>query len=283
MIRYIFILTICIVTLCSIQSVALKLSGGRTLKSESNYHSSIARIQTATKDNPEVLLLGSSITGRLPDRSHGFVGIANMGCDGGSALDTLRAIHRGDLPTAPLLIIEVNTLSLGLNAQKSEVSRGIGSNWFKLGTHFGPLSSTARPSAFAYSILYRWKIGSTQGPLTDILDTTSKPEICNREYKLSFKESKLVIEICGLITDLQMKGCDTLLVMLPKAQESDSPNNRMASTISKRSGVPYWNLASGLGDDAIQYSDGVHMSPMSAASCMRTIKDHIDSRKSAQE
>ncbi|MEO8616420.1 MAG: hypothetical protein ABI600_14845, partial [Luteolibacter sp.] len=46
-----------------LQTVALRASGGKTLKCESNYFSSIARIQTETKGKSEVMLLGSSITG----------------------------------------------------------------------------------------------------------------------------------------------------------------------------------------------------------------------------
>lgn len=99
--RYPLILAITLALCFAAQSLALHLSGGRTAKSESNFFSSIGRIQAGAQGKPEVMVLGSSITGRLPDRTQGFHGWANMGCDGGSAVDALRAMDAGILPTAP--------------------------------------------------------------------------------------------------------------------------------------------------------------------------------------
>lgn len=135
------------------QSILLNAHDGRTNKSESNFFSSVARIQTGIQDQPKIMLLGSSMTGRLPDRTRGFPGVSNLGCDGASAVDTLRAMDEGLLPTAPQLIIEGNTLSRGTSQESSEISRAINSPWFKAGLIFRNLGATARPAAFAYSFL----------------------------------------------------------------------------------------------------------------------------------
>jgi hypothetical protein len=51
------------------QWYALRMSGGRTVKSEPNYFSSLARIQSGVRESPRIMLLGLSMTGRLADRA----------------------------------------------------------------------------------------------------------------------------------------------------------------------------------------------------------------------
>jgi hypothetical protein len=128
------------------QTLALRMVGGRTVKSESNYFSSIARLQTGNREKARVLMLGSSMTARLSDRTKPIPGIVNLGCDGGSAVITLRAIDRGDLKAAPLIIVEANMLAFELEHRGKEIAESIGSDWFKLGTKFPNLSATARPT-----------------------------------------------------------------------------------------------------------------------------------------
>jgi hypothetical protein len=146
------------------QTLALRLFGGKTVKSESNYFSSIARIQNGDREEARVLMLGSSMIARLADRTQPIPGVANLGCDGGSAVITLRAIARGELKAAPLIVVEANSLSFELEHRGKEIAESIGSDWFKLGTKVPNLSATARPTAFVYSkLLARNNVPATGG------------------------------------------------------------------------------------------------------------------------
>ena len=112
-----------------VQTIALRLVGGKTVKSESNYFSSIARIQNANRENevpPRVILLGSSMIARLGDRTASVPGVVNMGCDGGSAFITLRAIDRGELRAAPVIVVEANSLAIELQHRGKEIAESIG-------------------------------------------------------------------------------------------------------------------------------------------------------------
>ena len=98
--RYALPFALTLALLFTVQTLALRAVGGRTAKSESNFFSSVGRIQAGTTGKVDAMMLGSSITGRLPDKAQGYAGWANMGCDGGSAVVTLRAMDKGLLPAA---------------------------------------------------------------------------------------------------------------------------------------------------------------------------------------
>jgi len=143
---YALTLTIALAACFGLQTLALHLVGGRTTKSESNFFSSIARIQTgAAEPVAKVFLAGSSLTGRFPSRTEEFPEVANMGCDGGSAAVVMRAIDKGILPLPPILVIEGNTLYREQGAGKSLVAQVMDSPWFSVGRKFPNLGATARP------------------------------------------------------------------------------------------------------------------------------------------
>ncbi len=270
--RYVLTLLLSLVTCFAAQTIALRAVGGKTTKSESNFFSSIARIQTGTSNSPEIMILGSSITGRLPDRAQGFAGIANLGCDGGSALDTLRAIDRGELPSPPQLWIEANTLALALSSQETEISQAIRSPMFKVGLKIPQLSATARPSAFAYSLLFQWKIGTAYGPDGKWLPTTSKPSISqNLPANLTSSEKQLAAEVSAILTRLRSRGTESWIVMMPPSQPAESSNHRLATAISAQTNIPFWDLGIGLEPNDFSLTDGVHMHPDSAAATVRTL------------
>ncbi len=173
---YLTLLTLTLATCFGVQLLALRASGGRTTKSESNYFSSIGRIQAGTRGTPEVMIVGSSITGRLPDRAQGVSGVANMGCDGGSAVDALRAMDAGILPTAKWIVIEANTLQVALDEQPTEIGRAMQRPWFRAGMAVPALGAYARPAAFFYSKLLVSRIGSFDGQRSEAdLGVTSLP------------------------------------------------------------------------------------------------------------
>lgn len=253
------------------QTLALHSVGGKTNKSESNFFSSVARIQTGVRNQPEIMLLGSSMTGRLPDRTIGFDGVTNLGCDGGSAVDTLRAMDQGVLPIAPVMIIEANTLYRALDGQTSEISKAIRSPWFKMGTHVPQLGATARPAAFAYSKLLAAKIGPIEGAEGPLLPISNVPVIQTSASELPVEADALVREIESIVNRLQTRGVQLILVMIPPAAEADSLETRIPTEVSYRAQIPLLDLTASLPRDAVRLTDGVHMDPPSAAAALRSI------------
>lgn len=262
---------IVILTLAScfgIQALALRAVGGRTTKSESNYFSSLGRIQAGSTGKAEIMLLGSSITGRLPDRANGFEGVANMGCDGGSAVDALRAMDRGLLPAAPVLVVEVNTLHRALDPLPSEVGQAMDRPWFQAGMRVPGVSAYARPAGFFYSALLARKIGGFGDPVTGLdLDVSSRPgrpELAVDEDEIR-GERALADEIVRLIQNLRARGSRVVLVWLPPGRGADSPTPAWIAKIIRDGEAEWWDLGTDADPALVELTDGVHMSAASAA------------------
>ena len=272
MIRYVIAFLIVLGTCFTVQSLALRACGGSTVKSESNYFSSIARIQTESRKKADIMLLGSSLTGRLADRGGKHDHVANLGCDGGSAVVTLRAIDSGLLPAAPLLIIETNTLGYGVEDRGSDIARAIDSSWFRLGNRVPNVSSTARPSAFFYSwLMARKKTEDT--PLRETLPVTGHPVRLapSPGQTLTAGEKKLTEELTSILSRLSQKGSRILLIQFPAGNLDDAILKNMPTALATHSGFPYWDLNIGLPPDAVQYTDGRHLDAASARKLMNTL------------
>jgi hypothetical protein len=275
---YALTLTLTLAACFTAQTLALRASGGRTTKSESNFFSSVARIQTGQQGTPEILLLGSSLTGRLPDRSGGFAGVANLGIDGGSAADTLRAIDRGLIGCPPHLIVEGNTLYRAVGQEPGEVARAIGSRWFEVGRDLPNFGATARPSAFLYSWLMERKHGAADEGSRVGLPLSTRPRIPGQDEApaLDDAEEKLVAELSGIVQRLVGEGCRITMVMLPPGAAADSPNRRIPQAIASRAGVMWWDLNEGLPAGTVRFTDGVHLSPASASATMTSLLEFCD-------
>jgi hypothetical protein len=264
------------------QSLALRAVGGRTTKSESNYFSSLGRIQAGAQGEPDLMFLGSSITGRLPDRAQGFPGTANMGCDGGSAVDALRAMDEGILPRAPGLVIEANTLHLALAEQPTEISKAMRGPWFQVGLHVPNLSAYARPSAFFYSKLLARKIGgfSPTGASED-LGGSARPFLPAQlpESSLTPGQIELIEEIAGILGRLRESGTNATIVWLPPARGDGSVPPAWILEMAHRSGVPYWDLGQEVAPGTVTLTDGVHMAAESAARATASLTKELAARQ----
>ncbi len=274
MVRYSLILGLTLSACFALQSLALRAVGGRTAKSESNFFSSIGRIQAAARGRSDVMFLGSSITGRLPDRAQGFEGTANMGCDGGSAIDALRAMDEGILPSAPLLVIEANTLQLALSEKPTEIGMAMKRPWFKVGIEVPAISAYARPAAFFYSKLLAGKIGGYAGTSGhDDLDVQSRPApvTSHPSRPLSKRELALIDQVSGMLERLRRKGTEAVVVWLPPARKDGGDAPEWILELARRSSIPYWDLGQQAARDSVILTDGVHMDAPSAARTMRTL------------
>lgn len=279
--RYVLPFLITLALCFTAQSLALRAVGGRTAKSESNFFSSIGRIQAGTVGRPEIMVLGSSITGRLPDRAQGFPGVANMGCDGGSAVDALRAMDQGILPIAPWIVIEANTLQLALKSEPTEISKAMRGQWFRAGMKFPCLSSYARPSAFFYSKLLAKRTGDTgTSDLTADLGIASKPALpsVDAAAKLTAEQQALAEEINGILHRLETKGSRFLFVWLPPARSDGSPPPPWILETARRSRALWWDAGQEAAPGTVTLTDGVHMAAPSAARTTVSLLNALDRR-----
>jgi hypothetical protein len=284
--RYTLPLLLTLALCFAAQSLALRAVGGRTTKSESNFFSSLGRIQAGALGKPEAMVLGSSITGRLPDRAQGFYGWANMGCDGGSAVDALRAMDEGILPNAPNLIIEANTLQLALDSKPTEIGQAMRTPWFKVGLRVSALAAYARPAAFVYSKLLARRIGEFSDPeLNEDLGVSSSPsDVANStEFPMTRSEDDLIAEMSSILRRLQDKGSRTFIVWLPPARADQSPPPHWILEMAHRSGSAYWDLGQDARPGTVVLTDGVHMAAHSAAKAMVSLMKVLREQSQTEE
>lgn len=270
--RYALTFSLSIALCFAAQFLALRSSGGRFTKNESNFFSSIGRIQAGATGQTEVAFLGSSLTGRLPDKSHGFEGVANMGCDGGSAIDALRAMDRGILPKAPVLVIEVNTMIRAVDPTPSQIALAMERPWFRIGMEAPLLSAYARPSGFFYSILLAKKIGSFETGDAPDLRVSSKPATIEEPVRDwdDAKES-LIVEIAEISKRLRKKGSTTVFIWLPPGRSPGEAPPAWMVAMAARSGSPWWDIGQEADRSLIELTDGAHMAAPSAARTVRSV------------
>jgi hypothetical protein len=264
MARYPVILLVALAGCFGAQTLALKLVGGKTRKSESNYFSSISRLQTGAKDHPRVLFLGSSLTGRLPERPQ----TGNLGCDGASAVITLRAIDEGLLPSAEVIFVETNTLSYELDGLGGETAAAIRSDWFKVGMKIPNLGATARPTAFVYSWLESRRNRDAiagAGEVSPYAGSSGFFILGAAPQLEDLREERLVEEICGILSRLKYNGADVRLLLLPAGGKETELDLRIARAVAARTRFPWWDMAAGIPADSIGYTDGRHMDAAAAA------------------
>lgn len=279
--RYISYLVLTLAACFAAQTFALRAVGGRTAKSESNYFSSLGRIQAGAGGAPGVMLLGSSITGRLPDRAQGFGAFANMGCDGGSAVDALRAMDRNLLPMAPVLVIESNTLLRALDPKPSEVGLAMDRPWFQAGLRVPAISAYARPSAFFYSILLARKIGGFgDSGSGDGLKVDSRPRQLTAPPagEPAAAERVLIDELVPLVKRLRERGCRPVFVWLPPGRDKGSAPPAWLAALVVETGSEWWDLGTEADPALVELTDGVHMAAPSAARTVTSLQQGLGSR-----
>lgn len=280
--RYLVTFFVTIALCFAAQHLALRASGGRFTKSESNFFSSVGRIQAGTVGTPEVMLLGSSITGRLPDRAQGFAGFANMGCDGGSAIDALRAMDKGILPVAPILVIEVNTLSRALEPIPSEVGQAMERPWFGMGMKVPAVSAYARPSAFFYSLLLARRVGDYGDPEGGrSLEVKSLPTAlaAKESFELSPREAELKDEVVALVRRLSAKGGKVVFAWLPPGRGEGSSIPDWIQAAIAESGSLWWDLGQEADPALITLTDATHMAAPSAARTVISLREGLPAAK----
>jgi hypothetical protein len=253
----------------------------KTRKGESNYFSTRIRFQAAAREPAVIAFAGSSITGRLPGREAGNKDFSNLGSDGGPALDGINMLVNGKIPLPEWLVIETNTLFGGVGYSDSIISRNSDNLWFKVGVRYPLLGAAARPSSMLYNrLLYRTpRPSSNLFPLELSADEYYLDETRYASLDgLTMDERKRLEDYRKALFHLRQKGVKLVLVKYPAAHMSERESNvekTIVSIISNEFNISYLNLVQQIPRNRLQFTDGVHLAPESAAEVMISVVDCI--------
>jgi hypothetical protein len=267
-----------LLTLVLVHAFLIGLATNPSLKGESNYFSTLARLQAAARvESPQIAFVGSSLTGRFPMGCLGRRGI-NLGCDGGSSLDSLLLLSSGGFQVPPHVVVEANVLE-----SDSTSLRGIAEGgWFKLGVELPVFSAAYRPS----SLLYRCLKQSGSNLDAGMNDRSAqwatfseKPEVPEFKHEINAESLAECARITGLVHAIKKTGCRVMVVWIPNGrgrgellQEQVMKAQQMAADCN----IPFFDLR-GLDElKLVDYTDGVHLDESSAANVVRLIERQLD-------
>lgn len=196
-----------------------------------------------------------------------------MGCDGGCAIDVLRAMDRGELPAAPRLMVEVNTMTRALDPQESAIGAATTRPWFKLGMRVPLLSAYARPSGFFYSKLLARKIGSFEiKDGSQDLGISSLPTVISMpERDWGDAEQSIIDEVDGIVRRLRANETETIFYWIPPGRGAGDAPMSWLLALPARSEAPWWDVGQEADPSLIELTDGAHMAAPSAARTVRSV------------
>ena len=249
----------------------------KTGKGESNYFSTLSRFQAAAHPAAEMAFAGSSITGRLPGREVGNHHVANLGSDGGPALDGLRMLVSGKIALPEWLVIETNTLYGGVGFGESLIARNGQGPWFTIGSRMPLLGASARPSAMLYAKLLR-RPSVLSGMAMPLIE--SSPDDTTIDDMNDLEKQRFQAYLSA-ISDLRAKGVKLILVQIPAGEMKDRERRLVAwsvSQIQKQHPIPFVDAERQIPRDQLHFTDGVHMDPESAAKVLASIAEFCHQR-----
>jgi hypothetical protein len=260
------------------QACLYYLLNGGTGKGESNYFSTLSRFQAAAAPAAKIAFAGSSITGRIPGREAGNDKVANLGSDGGPALDGIRTLVNGSIAAPRCLVIETNTLYGGVGSGETSISGCAKRPWFYVGARIPLLGASARPTAMLYSKLLRRPkvlIGEPFLVMSDDIATMAGKTV----EDFSKVEKKRFHDYVDGIKQLQNRGVKIVLVKYPAGEMSEHEKILMEVTLSefkKRFPVAFLDLEKQISRDSLHFTDSVHLGPESAARILSTIANFCE-------
>lgn len=261
-----------------VQAYVFFAHDGGSGKSESNYFSTLSRFQAAATPPAYIALAGSSITGRLPGRETGNQSIANLGSDGGSALDGMRLIAMDEIDTPQWLVIEANTLYVGAGYGDALIIKGAQGPWFDVGASLPLLGASARPSGMLYAqLLRRPKI--LNGKAFTVTPNQIDPIESDPFKDFTVDEKKRFDDYVATIEQLQQRGVKFLITTYPAGGKTEREISLMRTSIAelaKRFPTTYLDLKRQIPRESLVFTDSVHLAPQSAARILSTISNFVD-------
>lgn len=273
--KFLIVLLLSVSICFGIQAYFFYMRDAGTGKTESNYFSTFSRFQAGAKPAAMIALAGSSITGRLPGREVGNQDIANLGSDGGSAMDGLRLITEGRIDTPSWLVIEVNTLYRAVCIGETLIYKGAQSPWFVVGAKQPLLGASARPSGMLYAaLLRRPKILVANG--FQVSETTISPPAVGLLDKFTKGERMIFDSYVSQLQQLQARGVNIMIANYPAGEMTEQEKFLMEVTLAelrKSVKLKYVDLRNQIPRQELQFTDPIHLGPASAASVLQTIRN----------
>ena len=258
-----------------IQAYFFYIRDAGTGKTESNYFSTFSRFQAGAKPAAEIALAGSSITGRLPGREIGNQDIANLGSDGGSAMDGLRLITEGRIDPPSWLVIEVNTLYRAVCVGETLIYQGAQSPWFGVGAKQPLLGASARPTGMLYAaILRRPKVLVADGFKVTANDIVLPVD--SSLDKFTEGEKNTFDSYLSQLQRLQNQGVKIIIANYPAGEMTEREEFLMNTTLAelgKSIKFSYLDLRNQIPRQDLQFTDPIHLAPESAARVLQTIRN----------
>lgn len=249
-----------------------------SVKGESNYFSTLARLQTAARvETPQIAFVGSSLTGRFPMECLGRKGI-NLGCDGGSSLDSMLLLSSGSFKVPPHVVIEANVLE-----SDSTSLRGIAEGgWFKLGVELPGFSAAYRPSSLFYRCLKQSVSHLDSGVNMRAAQWAAfreRPKVPVSKHEIKDASLAEYARITELVVALKKTGCRVMVVWIPNGRgrgELSQKQVGQAEQMAADCNVPFFDLRELDELKLVDYTDGVHLDERSAANVVQLIEYQLD-------
>lgn len=258
---------------------ALVRGVGDVVKAESNYYSTRGRLQNAAaQEAPRVALLGSSITGRIP--AHWGDPVVNIGIDGGGPMDSWEFMSSGEMAQPEIIVIEGNTLFAGLHSKSTEGFSSLYDDvMFQVGVKYPEMRASSRPSSLLFNELYQQAVklkskphngGVIQRPLAM---EVAPPERTPKEAERFEQMTRL------LATWNASENRFAVVVFYPNPS---GHLNTLAGTavesrsLAKAAGVRFINFDTEANKEFLSFTDGVHLSPVSAMEIKRQLMEELD-------
>ncbi len=259
----------------------------RSELAENNFQANLIRIQAWQLDpHPPVVLVGSSLTGRLlpsyfeespigpgdgSDKSGGKIissKIANLGLDGSGPEAGLRLLLEdattGSLPRA--VLIEGHRLSKNWNANDDLLLETAKSLSIAVAGVVPGLRADTRPTSLLYYFLKRRSTGGGTSAVPDA--NVPAGEVPEPGWENRLKD---------LIDRLRAKNVRVLIYRLPAGRENlpSASTEDPIEDIARKWSLPYLNVARECGqrDLHLTYSDGLHLTPGSARQVVGVITE----------
>lgn len=259
----------------------------RAQLAETNFEANLIRLQTFFfEPPPHSVLVGSSMTGRLlPSYFDGtsLARMANLGLDGSGTLFALELVRTNP---APVVIIEENTFLRPPNSNETLLAATLAGFNFRLSKHVPLLRAKSRPS----SILYTWlKLRSKEGAVATTTEPSPAAELDANSLPVPSQDAAYEAvhnQLRDGIKQLLEHDCRVVLLRLPSGRGLASSNDR-AAALSEALAREFNLQRVDLGQECasrgelLTYTDGIHLSAVSARQASRLLAQVLSSRSSS--
>jgi len=258
--------------LLSLAWLALSFWGGwRADLAESNLQANLIRITRYLQaDAPDLVLVGSSISGRLLPEYFNLKGrqFLNLGLDGSGPLFAFEIFSRGARPP-DLILLETDSLFRPLSGNDEIMREAMTSTTAKMSKHFAFFRPEVRPFTVVYAHLKSWRDGLAQGRQRPPHRISRSDEGLPAHYH----------KVRDKVASLKGQGSRILLVNMPDgegwAMPLAGPAKQLAEELELVVLEPGVEIYQAEGD-ALRFTDGLHLDGPSAGKVSRVLASRLD-------